>query len=208
MDIKIDNNAIGNIDSVSNGDVFGLKSDSSPYALPFQFENYYDDRAVKKFIQSVEKLIRTSREYNSYIESLRTNIYALNHDVIQGEITTADVDLEFHHYPLTLYEIVEICMLTHIDRMEHFTTFSLAKEIMNYHFKNEIGIVPLTKTNHELVHDGKLFISTKQIFGNYKKFIEDHKDGISAEIMNNIATIEYYSNQNIANDFQRILEID
>ena len=39
-----------------------------------------DDKAVKRFIQSTERLIRTSREYKAYIELLRTNIFALNHN--------------------------------------------------------------------------------------------------------------------------------
>ena len=199
---EIVNNAIGNIDVIQAGNEIGLQSSSSPYCQAFFFEDYYDDKAVKLFIKSVEKLIRTSREYRTYIEELRTSCYELNKDVVLHNITNADASLEFHHYPLTLYEIVEVCMLQHISKNEKFTSFSLAKEIMDLHFAHNIGIVPLSKTNHELAHSGNLFINKKQIFGNYEKFLEDHKEGITAEIQNNIALINKYSEEGVPVDFK------
>ena len=150
---------IGNIKSVQEGEDFGIKSSESPWAVSYYFNDIYDEKAMKKFITSVEKLIRTSREYKAYIELLRTNVYALNHDSIMNNITTADVDLEFHHTPLTLYDIVETVILHHVANDEKFTSFSIAKEVMGLHFKHYIGICPMTKTTHELAHSGNLFIS-------------------------------------------------
>ena len=203
---KIDNNIIGNIDAVSNDKVFGIKASDSPFAETFYFTDYYDDKLIKQFIKSVEKLVRTSVEYKTYIELLRTNIFALNHDSIMSNITTADVDLEFHHYPFTLYEIIECLMLQHIYDNENFTSFSIAKEVMDQHFKNNIGLVPLTKTTHELAHSGNLFISSKQIFGNYKKFMEEHPNGLTAEIIEKITLMEKRTNENIPSDFRRLIK--
>ena len=193
---------IGNIEAVEIEGDFGLKATDSPFAVSFYFEDYYDDKAVKQFIKNVEKLIRTSKEYKMYIELLRTNIFALNHDSIMTNITTADVDLEFHHNPFTLYDIIEIVMLNHITKKEKFTSFSIAKEVMNLHYRHRVGLTPLTKTTHELVHSGNLFISTKQIFGDYRDFMIEYANGISHDLQNKVATVEKLSEEGVPSDFR------
>ena len=203
---KENKTVIGNIETVENETDFGIKANDSPFAVSFYFEDYYDDKAVKQFVKSVEKLIRTSKEYKMYIELLRTNIFALNHDSIMSNITTADVDLEFHHTPFTLYDIIEIVMLHKITNKEKFTSFSIAKEVMNLHFKHKIGLTPLTRTTHELAHSGNLFISKKQIFGDYHSFMNDYSDGISMNLMQKVAAMENMSNSNIPSDFKGLFK--
>ena len=201
-----EDNKIGNISPISAGDDFGIKADDSPFAVSFYFEDYYDDRACKKFINNVERLIRQSKEYKTYIELLRTNIVELNHDNILGNITTADVDLEFHHYPFTLYDIIEILMIHHIANKEKFTSFSIAKEVMELHYEHLIGLVPLTKTTHELAHAGSLFISSKQIFGKYREFMTRYKDGIPAEKRGKVEMMEKYTEDGIPSDFKGLFK--
>lgn len=198
-------NSIGNVASLEVNGQIGLKSDSSPFAECFYFQDFYDEQAVKKFAKSVERLIRTSREYNEYIELLRTNCTVLNHDNILINITNADVDLEFHHYPFTLYDIVIIVMNKHIVNAEKFTSFSLAKEIMALHYRHIIGLVPLSKTMHELAHDGKIFLSKSQIFGNYEEFMKEYDSGITVEQKSNISKMEAMSNSGIPSDIGGIL---
>jgi len=201
-----DNNKIGNISTVSEGEDFGIKADDSPFALSFYFEDFYDDRACKRFINCVERLIRQSKEYRTYIELLRTNVVELNHDNILSNITTADADLEFHHYPFTLYDIIEILMIHHITNKEKFTTFSIAKEVMALHYEHIIGLVPLTRTTHELAHSGNIFISCDQIFGKYEEFIKRYRDGISADKLEKVKTIKKYSEEGIPSDFKGLFK--
>ena len=199
-------NSIGNIEAIEVGNDFGIKANDSPFAESFYFEDYYDDKLVKKFIKSVEKLVRTSREYKAYIELLRTNIHALNHDNILSNVTTADVDLEFHHYPFSLYELVEVVMLKHISVNEKFTSFSIAKEIMNLHYKHQVGLVPLTETMHQLAHSGNIFLSTKQIFGNYENFMKDYASGISRNLKDKVDVMKQMSRDNTPTDFKGLLK--
>ena len=72
---------------------------------------------------------------------------------------------------------------------------------MELHFKNLIGLVPLSKTNHELAHNGKLFLSKNQIFGNYTKFMEKYDDALDAQLKERISKMEELSNKNIPSDF-------
>lgn len=198
-------NTIGNISSVEVDGQIGVQADSTPFAECFYFQDFYDESAVKKFAKNVERLIRTSREYNTYIELLRTNCNVLNHDNILHNITTGDVDLEFHHYPFTLFDIVMIVMNKHVIDGVKFTSFSIAKEIMELHYKHIIGLVPLTKTMHELAHDGKLFLGSNQVFGNYNEFIKLYQSGITPDQLAQIANIEEMTKTGAASDVRGIL---
>lgn len=200
-----DKNAIGNIKPIEAGNSFGIKSENSPFAESFYFEDFYDDKLISKFIKNVEKLIRTSYEYKAYITDLREEVIQLNRDSVLGNITTSDVDMEFHHYPFSLYEIVEILMIDKIAKKEGFTSFSLAKEIMELHNKHVIGLVPLTKTVHELAHLGSIFLSKKQIFGDYSAFMTTYSASISYDLKSKIQEMEDFSSKNIPADYRGIL---
>lgn len=197
---------IGNIETIENEKNFGMKSTSSPYCAPFYFENYYEDSEVKKFVKSTERLIRQSREYKTYIEQLHTNVYELNKDNILSNISNADAPLEFHHYPLSLYDIIETVMLKHIAAGETFTSYSIAKEIMELHYRHIIGLVPLSKTMHELAHSGNIFISKSQIFGEYSVFLTEYASGLSNTLKAQIQQMEQYSDQNIPSDFKGLFK--
>ena len=81
-------NEIGNIASASgNGGSLAIKASNDAFAETFSFTDVCDEHRLKAFVSSTEKLIRTSREYSTYISDLRTNIIDLNHDNIMINIT-------------------------------------------------------------------------------------------------------------------------
>jgi hypothetical protein len=197
-------NKLGNIEFTQQGNNPVVKSETSIFAESFYFKKVYDEQEFKKFILNTERLIRGSREYTGYVELLRTNLSQLNADNILSNITSADAELEFHHYPLSLYDIVEIVSVHSFLSGKDFNTFTLSKEIMESHYANTIGLVPLSKTNHELAHNGDLFISKKQIFGDYKKFIVKYKKGIAPDLIERIKKMEELSDKNIPSDLRRL----
>ena len=75
----------------------------------------------------------------------------LLNDNITSNITE-DANIEFHHYPFTLYDIVDIVLCNYLIKGKPITSFYIAEEVLDLHFKMKIGIVPLTTTNHELAH--------------------------------------------------------
>lgn len=198
-------NSIGNIEASKYKNNPIVKGAKSIYMAGFYFTNFYSDSEVNKFIKNTEKLIRTSREYSTYIELLRNTTHALNRDSVQGNITTVDVDLEFHHYPITLYDIVEIVMMKNALDKKEFNTFTIAKEVMELHYKNMIGLVSLTKTNHELAHENALFLSTKQIFGDWEKFIAEYKPAVTPEILSKCKLIKEHTEKNTPSNFKGVL---
>lgn len=194
------------INYVDDGKHLAIKSDGNIFAESYYFTDFYDDKAVKKFIKNIESLIRTSREYKNYIEQLRVNFPALNQDAVLGNISTLDTDLEFHHYPFSLYDIVEIIIYHGALNQNYESTFSAAKKVMDIHYKNKIGLVPLMKTNHELSHEGKIFLSTKQIFGNWEAFLSEYSQVISPELKNSIKDLQKRSNENLPVDFRGLFD--
>jgi flagellar biosynthesis chaperone FliJ len=183
-------NKLGNINFIDQDGKPIIKSDNSPFPASFYFDKFYEEKEYKKFIKNIEKLIRTSNEYRNYIEQLHNTVAALNIDNILSYITDSDANVEFHHYPFTLYDIVDIVIIQKFFEQQNFTSFSIAKEIMELHYKNLIGIVPLTKTMHELAHAGELFLSSKQIFGNYKEFMKRYSEGINKDLKQKIDEME------------------
>lgn len=196
-------NRIGNIESkVTPKQNVIIKSSSSLFAETFYFNDILDDKTVKKFIKNTEKTIRSSKEYNGYIGLLKSNYDILNYDNILSNISSNDASIEFHHYPFTLYEIVDIVLSYHMIKKEKVTTFSLAKEIMELHFQHKIGLVPLSTTTHELGHDNSIFISKKQIFGKYEEFAEKYSIALSNENKNKLNKLEEMSALNIQKDLR------
>lgn len=191
-----------------NTDNLTIKADKDLYNNSFYFEDFLDDHNFSRLIKSIEREIRSSIEYNMYLSLLKSNCPILTSDNIQNNISDDFTDIEMHHYPLTLADIVESVLIHRELNKIKITSFSVAKEIMELHFKNKIGLVPLSVTNHELAHNGALFISKKQIFGDWEYFLKEYADGISGIIKENIKKLEEYSESHISSDFNGIYTYD
>ncbi|AMS01326.1 hypothetical protein AR9_g242 [Bacillus phage AR9] len=145
----------------------------------FNFEITSNEKERLKFIKRIEKIIRRSFEYKTYIGFLKNEL-DLTKCTFLPMVDTKEikkVGLEFHHYPFTLFDIVSIVLDEHIlvNGEKRINPFDIAEEVMELHYQNYIGLVPLTKTVHELVHSGKIFVNLNYVFGNYTKFINKYE---------------------------------
>lgn len=195
-------NIIGNIDVIEKNDNLIIKSKNSIFFNSFYFQDFYDEKSITSFIKNTERLVRQSKEYNDYLMLIKSNYTVMTYDNILSHIEDTDAKIELHHYPFSLYEIIEIIMNYHFLNNEQFTSFSIAKEVMEEHFHHNIGLVPLSKTNHQLAHSGELFISLKQIFGKWDEFMKKYNNGISQQQKEFIKKIEDLTNSNFATDYK------
>ncbi|QXN70164.1 hypothetical protein INTERNEXUS_123 [Bacillus phage vB_BspM_Internexus] len=145
----------------------------------FNFEITSNEKERLKFIKRIEKIIRRSFEYKTYIGFLKNEL-DLTKCTFLPMVDTKEikkVGLEFHHYPFTLFDIVSIVLDEHIlvNGEKRINPFDIAEEVMELHYQNYIGLVPLTKTVHELVHSGKIYVNLNYVFGNYTKFINKYE---------------------------------
>lgn len=174
---------IENIKATMNKEEPQLTNQDNSYsALDFYFSNYYEPNKLKSFIKKCEHMIRSSEAYSKYIGDLRNN-KELDRCAVLGNITDEDAEIEFHHYPFSLYDICNIVIMNRIIKKENFTSFDICKEVLNLHSLNLVGLVPLCITEHQLVHDGVRFIPLTSTFGKIKEFVDIYFEAIDDNLI-------------------------
>jgi hypothetical protein len=151
----------------------------------------------EKTITYIEKQIRNSFEYRGYVQYLKEEL-DLNTCALLPNIDTKElgISLEFHHFPFNLYDITEIIgtsMTTHLEENQTISTMEIAEKVMAEHYKNNIGLVPLTKTLHKMAHTGSISIPYNTINGNWNNFIKEYKEYISEDKISRIKALEQYN---------------
>jgi hypothetical protein len=143
------------------------------------------DRDKIKVIKNVERIVRSSQEYKHYIAFLRKEIdmtmcsYFTNISKKDG----AKVSIEVHHEPFTLFDITQIVLEKWINQGLKMNPILVAEEVMRIHYQGKVGLIPLSITVHDLVHNGKIFIPLQNVYGDFISFIEDYEPYISADLM-------------------------
>lgn len=137
------------------------------------------DAEKDRLIKRIERIVRGSGEYRDYIAFLRQNIgmdaCAFFNNV--SKQSNKKVRIEVHHTPLTLYDITKIVVEKYIQTGEEIDDLLIAEEVTRIHYNNQVGLIPLSKTLHEVVHNSdKLTIPMYMIFGNYAKFLREYEE--------------------------------
>ena len=160
-----------------------------------------------KTIAYIEREVRQSYEYRKYIDYLKTELDLTKCAMLPGiDCSNGAVSLEFHHYPLNLYEITEIVGRKMIDSLkpnEKVSCFQISEQVMKEHFLGHVGLIPLTKTMHEMAHNRAIIIPISKVNGNYRKFLNLYKDYIPNEINDRITEAENNSESDEAKIFNR-----
>lgn len=152
-----------------------------PKTLPIMTRAVVDVKSRIDLIRDIEGVIRKSIEYRYYIQYLKKELNITKCSFLKNINTSKSkfrkISLEFHHYPYTLWDIVEIML----DKMStesvdgRYNAFEVANNVMVLHYTNNVGLVPLTKTMHQLAHSGRLEIAVEDTHGNVKSFYDDYK---------------------------------
>lgn len=171
-------------DEIEDVEAF-LPEYKSPSMHFVDIENY---KEFKKFILKIERMARQSDELKRYINYLSSEL-DMDKCSLLDSVNKENASIEIHHYPFTLYDITEIVIRENLRLNKGFTTFSLAKEVVEVHYKNLVGLVPLSKTVHELAHAGEVFINLKRVFGDIGKFVSIYKHSISNDHLDLIDNI-------------------
>jgi len=181
--MPLENDKIIDISSIREDDGnISIQSPQSYYKLPYYATAFYDEGEFTKFVKNIEKDIRKSDEYSAYLWSLRN--LGMESCSFLGNVNDENATIEFHHYPFTLYDIVSTVVDKKLFNQEHTSTFLVAAEVLKLHFENKVGLIPLAKTVHELVHAGEIFINLNQVFGNYQQFVNEYGKFIPVEAQN------------------------
>jgi hypothetical protein len=127
-----------------------------------------------KFIKRCEKIIRSSQEYRDYISFLKDHVdmdrCAFFQSVSSKE--SKRVKIEIHHEPFTLYDYVAVVVDKYQSEGLPLNDLCIADEVMELHYNNKVGLIPLSKTIHQMIHNSnKLVIPLNMVYGDYASFL-------------------------------------
>lgn len=153
-----------------------------------------DEKSVLRFINNVKTVVRSSFEYKEYVKFLKDfvnmryckffeNVSNYDHNTNKYDNS---IKIEIHHEPFNLHDIVATVLNKHVSLGYNIDELLIAEEVMELHFKNMVGLIPLSLTVHELVHSGKIFIPINETRGNVKKFYKEYKEFMSEDLLDKI----------------------
>lgn len=158
-------------------------------------EDFIDEKEMIKFIKEIEKVVRASAEYRRLMKYIRQEL-DLNKCTFLNRVDSDMVKIEMHHAPYNLFQICKILINKYIKEGIPFNTFIIAQECIYLHYNNCIGLVPLSKTMHELVHSSQLQIHKKLILGDIDTFYSLYKDYMDDDLKAVYLTCLKYSEEN------------
>ena len=146
-----------------------------------------------KFVSRIERIIRGSMEYRDYIKFLKENvgldscIFFQNITKDPENIRGKHVTLEIHHEPLTLFDIVMAVVNKYEEEGLAMNALLIADEVMELHYANKVGLVPVSKTAHELIHNtNKLFVPLNFVYGEYSQFMDEYYEYIDDDVFSKV----------------------
>ena len=168
----------------------GKKHDSSVYRVEnFDVPEYDYQISLqkpsqrKKVIKRIESIVRSSMEYRDYIQYLKDYMdmrqcaFFPNINNQGGE--NKRIKIEIHHEPFTLYDLVSVVLDKQIALGYPINELYIAEEVMKLHYDNMVGLVPLSKTIHQIItRSNKIFVPLTMVYGDYKKFLVDYEEWI------------------------------
>lgn len=174
-----------------------VKSINIDYIPDFDMCDYdlTNPKEFKKLSDRIEKVCRSSYEYRAFINYLR-DFGDMNKCSFLKYITNTEsreIRIEIHHEPLTLYDIVQTVLKKRMTLNELIDEEMVAKEVMWNHYRLHVGLIPLSETVHEMVHNQYLFIPVQAIFGRWREFVNEYNSFIDPEILSNLEKLDKLS---------------
>ena len=173
-------------------DVFKLEN-----LPPFDIADYdlNDEKDLRKYLFDAERIVRNSYLYKNLISFLREHVDMTKCSFYENvnNIDSYSIKIHIHHAPLTLFDIVSIVFRKRLENKEPLNINLLAKEVIFLHYMMLVGLIPLSETVHELVHNGFLFIPTDKVFGKYRDFVSMYEKYIDPQLMKTLEIAEEYT---------------
>ena len=145
------------------------------------FVNINKSKDRDKFVKRIERIVRGSMEYKDYIKFLKEHI-GLDSCIFFQKVTNGNknkqkrISIEIHYERFTLYDIVNVVEQKYIDEGLPLNDLLIADEVMELHYANKVGLVPLSKTAHQVVHNSvKLIVPLNMCYGTYSEFLEEYE---------------------------------
>lgn len=176
---------------MGKSDVIKVLKISTPKVMEYE-PSFETEKDKRKFIEQVKREIRASKEYKDYIRFLKDNMDMDKCAFFSNIKHNKDnkISIEIHHEPFTLDDIVRTVITKQMEEGKPLNDLDVADEVMELHYNDMVGLVPLSKTIHDVIHSdtNKLFVPLNLCYGNFKKFVEDYQDYMEDDILTRLET--------------------
>ena len=140
-----------------------------------------DSEMYNEFLKNAISRFRKSPTYRGY----KSHLYDIGMDRCQvlGNITDQMATLEMHHNFLNIHDIALMITEHTLNTVGYITTFDLVQLLKTEHKLDNVPLVMLCKTVHQLYHANDEFIlPASMCFGNWKVLLDKYKYGITLTI--------------------------
>ena len=151
-----------------------------------------DDKSFKNYMKALENAVRHSFAYRQMIYQLKYTD-GMNECSFLENVSCVDnnkVKIEIHHEPFTLYDICYTVFKRRQTNGEDLRIPAVAEEVMWLHYCGLVGLVPLSSTIHDLVHNQYLFVPTDIVRGNYREFVNMYYNHIEPDVLDYLDAAE------------------
>ena len=154
-------------------------------------ESLMDMDAYKSFITNCIARFRRSRAYKAYKSHLMS--IGLDRSQILGNVADGMAKIEMHHNFLTIYDITILISQHILNTVGRCTTFDIVSLLKQEHKLDNIPIVMLDETSHELYHSNPdMYIPISMTFGKWWDLLLKYRYGITLDIAYKV--IRYITN--------------
>ena len=140
----------------------------------------YKEDINEKLLKKLVTTVRNSLEYKEYIQFLKDEL-DMNYCSFFNNINWDYAEIDMHHVMLTLYDIIYIVSMKKLNEESNITIYDIMEEVMKLHYECKVLLIPISKTIHELVHSGDIFIPLNCAFGNFNEFYNEYKKYFTTE---------------------------
>lgn len=140
-----------------------------------------DMEKYKAFITNCVRRFRKSRTYKSYKSYLMS--IGMDRCQVNGNIQDGMANIEMHHNFLTIFDITVLISQHLLNTIGRCTTFDVISLLAQEHRNNNIPIVMLSETAHQLYHDNPdFYIPISMTFGKWWDLLIKYRYGITMDI--------------------------
>lgn len=162
-----------------------LSSPNAEYDLPFYQtkETLVDPEIYKSFLNNAISRFRRSRDYKNYKSYLFG--LGLDHSAELGNISSEMIDdaLEMHHNFITIFDIAMMICEHILNTIGAICTFDLISLLKLEHEQNNIPIVMLDITSHEIYHDDPNYrVPINRVWGSWWILFDKYRYGVTLDI--------------------------
>jgi len=162
---------------------------------PFVNNTVLHDIEDVKRIKRIEAELRGSRGYYRLFQYLKKNCGMMTDGFNTNfESGIGGMRIELHHTPFTLFEITKIVCNRHLLEHGFADEFDVGEEVVLLHWKNLVGLYPLSPTSHELVHSNCMDIHPAIVRGNWKTFVSMYEQFFPNDLLEKLGELERWTN--------------